>query len=202
MWGERFWKNLRNFEVFLKYFEDPQISTSRRNAPEHRNKTCFGGLCKVLQKNRQYLKHVSNWSPGCWRLFRAVKHDQIVFCRHPKVSRTPLLRGKCPFSRCWKSRYQTHLGHENHLHKHANQCKTASKCFIRLPEHVTTVLRLRIVRMNFLLPLWHGGPSWLKVPNPEIFDVHGPQKWCQKPVWACLGTQNASRMCRECFWAV
>ncbi len=41
-----------------------------------------------------------------------------------------------------------------------------------------------------------------KVQNPEIFDVHGPQNWCQKLVWACLGTLNACRTCRECFWEV
>jgi hypothetical protein len=105
-----FLRNFKTFRIFRQLFWRPSNLVSWRNAPEHRNKTCFGGLCKVLQKNRQYLKHVSNWSPGCWRLFRAVKHDQIIFCRHPKVSRTPHLRGKCPFSRCKMPKFSMFVG--------------------------------------------------------------------------------------------
>ena len=116
---------LRSFEkvrIFRQLFFRPSNLDFWWNAPEYQKKSCFGGLWKVWQKNRRYLKLVSNYSPQVWRSFRAVKLDQIVFCRHPKVSRTPHLRGKCPFSRCEKSWFLTSSGHAKQLQKHANQC--------------------------------------------------------------------------------
>ncbi len=101
--GKVFLRNFKKIRIFRQKFWRPSNLDAWRNTPDYRKNSCFGGLWKVWQINRRYVKQVSNWSPlNIWRV-RAIKHDQIVFCRHPKVSRTPHLRAKCPFSRCWKS---------------------------------------------------------------------------------------------------